>query len=205
MRLPIVTLHQPWAHAIVARQKHIETRSWPAPATILGERIGIHAAARKPDVDGQRIGDLEVVRCSVTSAAGERSYFGVWNWATQAPGDGIGSLDDPVELVLGALVATATVSDSLPMTAERSMSGHILVEDEGLWIVEDAHEEDHGQGAIEVLQQGWRIDYERPYGHYEAGRFGWVLTDVKPCVPIPLKGMQGIWYADVDPINLEDR
>lgn len=39
-----VSLWQPWASLIAVGLKHVETRSWPAPKTILGQRIGIHAA-----------------------------------------------------------------------------------------------------------------------------------------------------------------
>lgn len=39
-----VSLWQPWASLIAAEIKTVETRSWPAPSTIIGVRIGIHAA-----------------------------------------------------------------------------------------------------------------------------------------------------------------
>ena len=39
-----VSLWQPWASLIAVGIKSVETRSWPAPATILGCRIAIHAA-----------------------------------------------------------------------------------------------------------------------------------------------------------------
>lgn len=39
-----VSLWQPWASLIAAGLKTVETRSWPAPTTILGSRIAIHAA-----------------------------------------------------------------------------------------------------------------------------------------------------------------
>ena len=38
-----ITLWQPWASLISAGVKRIETRSWSAPAALLGERIAIHA------------------------------------------------------------------------------------------------------------------------------------------------------------------
>lgn len=44
-----LTLWQPWASLIAVGAKRHETRSWPAPATILGERIAIHAAVRPVD------------------------------------------------------------------------------------------------------------------------------------------------------------
>ena len=41
-----ITLHQPWASRIALGIKTVETRSWPAPARLLGRRIAVHAAKR---------------------------------------------------------------------------------------------------------------------------------------------------------------
>ena len=38
-----VTLHLPWATLIALGVKSVETRSWPAPARLLGQVIAIHA------------------------------------------------------------------------------------------------------------------------------------------------------------------
>ena len=38
-----LTLHQPWASLVAVGAKHIETRSWPCPKSVIGERIAIHA------------------------------------------------------------------------------------------------------------------------------------------------------------------
>lgn len=38
-----LSLWQPWATLILREAKRIETRSWPAPARIIGEQIAIHA------------------------------------------------------------------------------------------------------------------------------------------------------------------
>ena len=40
---PAITLHQPWASLVAHGIKNIETRSWPPPQGIIGERIAIHA------------------------------------------------------------------------------------------------------------------------------------------------------------------
>ena len=44
-----LTLWQPWA-SLVEGCKPFEFRSWRAPRHIIGERIVIHAGARKPDM-----------------------------------------------------------------------------------------------------------------------------------------------------------
>ena len=41
-----ITLHQPWASLIALGLKTVETRSWPAPARLVGQRIAVHAAKR---------------------------------------------------------------------------------------------------------------------------------------------------------------
>lgn len=42
-----LTIWQPWASLIMAGVKPYEFRSWPAPAFMQGQRIVIHAGARK--------------------------------------------------------------------------------------------------------------------------------------------------------------
>jgi len=44
-----LTLWRPWASLVVAECKPYEFRGWRAPARIIGERIVVHASARKPD------------------------------------------------------------------------------------------------------------------------------------------------------------
>lgn len=38
-----LTLHQPWAWAIIHGPKRIENRTWAPPASLIGQRIAIHA------------------------------------------------------------------------------------------------------------------------------------------------------------------
>lgn len=39
-----ITLTEPWATLVAIGAKHIETRSWPAPASAIGQPLAIHAA-----------------------------------------------------------------------------------------------------------------------------------------------------------------
>ena len=41
--------HQPWASLIACGLKTIQTRDWPPPMAVVGERIAIHAGKRPPD------------------------------------------------------------------------------------------------------------------------------------------------------------
>lgn len=47
MKVPTITVWQPWASLIAASAKPYEWRGWPAPARFVGHRIAIHAGARK--------------------------------------------------------------------------------------------------------------------------------------------------------------
>lgn len=52
--LPAISLWQPWASFIAIGMKPYETRHWPAPSRIIGQRIAIHAGKRRPDKDDMR-------------------------------------------------------------------------------------------------------------------------------------------------------
>lgn len=50
--LPAISLWQPWASAATfPHLKGHETRHWPAPARLIGQRFAIHAAKRAPPVN----------------------------------------------------------------------------------------------------------------------------------------------------------
>ena len=46
-----ITIWQPWASLIAHGWKRYEFRSWKAPDRLIGERIAIHAAMRKPSLE----------------------------------------------------------------------------------------------------------------------------------------------------------
>jgi activating signal cointegrator 1 len=43
-----LTLTEPWATLMALREKHIETRSWKLPSSIIGQEVAIHAAKGFP-------------------------------------------------------------------------------------------------------------------------------------------------------------
>lgn len=51
-----LTIWQPWASLIIAGAKPYEFRGWRAPRSLIGQRIVIHAAAKK--VDREEVCDL---------------------------------------------------------------------------------------------------------------------------------------------------
>lgn len=56
-----LTIWQPWASLIVAGAKPYEFRGWRFPSSMIGQRVGIHAAARpmKPGEIGAIVADLQ--------------------------------------------------------------------------------------------------------------------------------------------------
>lgn len=54
-----VSLWQPWASLIACGAKTVETRHWPAPASIVGERIAVHAAKRSSELHMLRAPDFD--------------------------------------------------------------------------------------------------------------------------------------------------
>lgn len=70
-----ISLWQPWASLIAAGVKTIETRSWAPPASLIGQRIAIHAAKRRVssadvvfnELVAEELG-LSSVMCSSTTA-----------------------------------------------------------------------------------------------------------------------------------------
>lgn len=46
-----LSLWQPWATLVALGAKQVETRAWPVPPSILGERIAIHASQTTKHLD----------------------------------------------------------------------------------------------------------------------------------------------------------
>lgn len=81
-----LSLWQPWASLIAVGAKRVETRAWPAPDWLIGQRIAIHAAKR----------DTELWTCV-------RDPFKQY-------------LPEPDSLPLGYVIATARLSRCTVMT-----------------------------------------------------------------------------------------
>ena len=73
-----ITLHQPWAGLISDSRKLIETRCWPAPTSLVGQRIATHAGrtvdrgyARAFGYDSATIPSGCVVCCATLLGVGQ--------------------------------------------------------------------------------------------------------------------------------------
>ena len=97
-----ITLHQPWASLIALGIKTVETRSWPAPARLVGQRIAVHAGKRLVRQPGGAI---------------ERELRARWgeNWRVITP--------------TGAVVATAVLAGMARVAHIDPSSGHAVHDD----------------------------------------------------------------------------
>lgn len=116
MRLPAITVWQPWASLIAIGAKPYEFRGWVPPKTYIGQRIAIHAGARKPKID--EIADL-ILRLKGKEA-----------WTTALKSDALAWLEkmhtNPVRLVRSAIVCTAILdAPKSALHIVKEFGGHI--------------------------------------------------------------------------------
>lgn len=79
-----LTLHAGWAWAICHLGKRIENRPWKIPASMIGERIAIHAGANIGARKGSTAAMETIQR--IEQAARAAGYTGdVWAASTEAP------------------------------------------------------------------------------------------------------------------------
>lgn len=88
-------LWQPWASLVAVGAKKVETRHWPAPAYLIGQRVAIHATKTKREL------------WIVGTQPFHRRLRDARDAGTLVFIDG--------ELPLGAIVATAVVDATVPM------------------------------------------------------------------------------------------
>lgn len=102
-------LWQPWATLVANQRKRIETRSWPAPRYVLGERVAIHATkgGLRTNQELELLATPEFFACLWSEVPNKR-------FADVTP--------NAISWVLprGAIVATAVVDRCLPIDAERA-------------------------------------------------------------------------------------
>ena len=212
--MKVLSLWQPWCSLCVEIDpktgqpyKTIETRGWQSPKSLIGQRIALHAAKRRPP-GGLGVGPWWV--------GVEPIYRGFPALFTR-------DRDGCIPLPLGAIVATCTLEDVVPMTnlgeetaARRIEIGTMGGEPNLMLCAPDPTWHDLAVNEAVDLAGGLPPDdpesdpesgvdfdasdyYERdvtdqlPYGLFESGRYAWLLADVVPVdPPVPFKGGQGL-------------
>lgn len=190
-----LTVRQPWASLIAAGVKTIETRSW---STRYRGPLAIHAGMATADF-------AENLR--LWAALGE-----AWDRPS------IGAFNHVETHALGAVVATCTLADVVPIVDAPGMAGHPRVRISG-----------RPGGGAHVLRppdgSAANVTDQLPLGDFTPGRYAFLLTDIKPttercpgcwggsaapiggcplcggpkrrdrtiCEPVPAKGRRGLW------------
>lgn len=176
LSIKVLSLHQPYASMIARGVKTIETRSWAAPVSLIGQRVAIHAAAKRPAKHGG-LGDYRFDRYDDEwyMRPREQRFLNSWGY-----------------LPLGKIVATALLVECLPMVASITIGEHTKVERvlqlgpsvDRLPII------DRWVGGGEVERY---VTDQLPYGDFQIGRWAWMLDDVQALDnPVSFKGGQGL-------------
>ncbi len=198
-----IVVYQPHAALTALGIKTIETRPAPPngpmrPAGIRGlpglavepgERIAIVAGASKPKPN-----DIRPMLDLWMASTGE-SWFKAM---VRIGGDSF----DSGALPRGAVVCTVTVPDALRITAPgvRRRGDHAI-------LANVPHEGDlpHQRGGLWAIgitpafpRNPNHLPAQLPLGDFTVGRWGWLLTDVELCDPIPCKGKQGVFRLPDD-------
>lgn len=162
--MKVLTIWQPWASLVVIGAKPYEFRSWPAPRSIIGHQIGIHAAAR-PMV----LNELKLMQRSLLAGPPESAFVCLKSevalplieeqiheltyHSKTAKGHGT--------LPWGCVIGAATIGEP--------RNGMDIAAEFGLETVNDSDRHEHAN-------------------------FGWPMLDVQKWEdPVPMRGLQGLW------------
>ena len=83
--MPCISLWQPYASLIACGAKPFETRHWAAPARFIGQRVAIHAAARKPSRDTRWTGSTMTWRMRLKRPRSLAPAHSVWRSRLHRP------------------------------------------------------------------------------------------------------------------------
>jgi activating signal cointegrator 1 len=177
-----LSLWQPWASLVALGVKTLETRSW---STSHRGPLAIHAAAAVPDhAFGQcqrhrrwTVGDFTIERDNPRGTARAYLMRGPIAW--------------PYRLPLGAIVATCTLVDVVPVVGADGCTNatkHLCIVNQSM-LLHSPLNEPWPDGETEHI-----VSDQLPYGDFTPDRFAWLLADIKPFAePIPARGRQGLW------------
>lgn len=163
--------------------KTIETRSWPAPKGLIGQRIAIHAAKRPiPGVSNFTDDESDHLWYDA---------FGMWS-ETPDPATSRNLVTEPWPL--GAVVGSAVLADCVPMVEQLPST----LDDTPCLVVGSWTD------RLLLFRRGERepvdVSDQRPFGLFEPGRWAWLLTDAAPTTD-RCPACWGRGYHDVGPFN----
>lgn len=154
-----LTVYQPWASLIAAGAKPFEWRGWEAPRRVIGQRIAIHASARK--VQRGEIADLLIALRSKadisTSLITETAIPLLERWHT-APG----------MLPLSSILCTAVLGQPITAITYAARHGAVAVDSD----------------RIDHTKWGWPLtDIEQiePFAPAKGMQGFWTWEGTRPC------------------------
>jgi hypothetical protein len=200
-----LTIRQPWASLVATGVKTIETRSWSTkyrgPLAIHAGKVGA-AFQMHPEWDAWE---------ALAEFWGETDGEGLWHECAAGEGYQEGYRTPP----FGAVIATCELVDVLPISLIDHDAGRTEDRVVDMPLFRGLHLRRDREDVV--------IEDQRPYGDFAAGRFAWMLADIKPttqrcplcwgagswpyftrqvcplcCVkkvtePVPARGRQGLW------------
>lgn len=207
-----ITVRQPWASLIAAGVKTIETR--PRPTSYRG-RIAIHAGQVWPK-QGTVLGDWQVdwgldpshrATISGTPHMGDGCGYLLVHYA-----DGVIGAPAALPLYLGAVVASAVLTDCVPVVADTTRWEEGTTVSVGPGNLKLGTRMATGAGVMRC------IDDQLPFGDFSPGRWALLLDDIAPttdrcpwcwgefiwpeecelcgragvCDPVPARGQQAV-------------
>lgn len=187
-----LTIRQPWATLVALGVKQIETRSWRAPASLIGQHFAIHAGTSLAGMDaldgdcegmteaGWRYGYIGSYQASYCYRSSDEGHRGETWMVKDDASDPAPDYDGP--LPLGAIVATARLVDCVPITAP----GHLPLDPPDGWASHvsinpvTGHLRGYWTGHTQPLWAVEDLSDQLPYGDFTPRRWAWLLDDVKP-------------------------
>ena len=182
-----ITLHQPWASLVALGVKTIETRSWP---TKYRGPLAIHAGKGRPLMPN-RLGVFGVGHHRIRYADHVDEGYTLARTDGRADEHGI-TVNPTWQLPLGAVVATCTLVDVVPIVADRLNEQTHVSHGVGGWSRRgDLYLDTYTAGRGTTTKV---VSNQYPYGDFSPGRYAWLLDQIEPLAePVPAKGRQGLW------------
>jgi hypothetical protein len=171
-----ISLWQPWATAVALEAKRFETRSWPAPQSVVGQRIAIHAAKRW---------------------TADQDYLSSYRFWCGALGIHVGETRTRLKgaLPFGAIVAVATISEC--RTTDSMTVGELFVErlPEGEPPGSPYGWDEYSMGDFSIGRFAWRLEdvvrLETPVAGVGHQGFFDLPADVADAVMAQVKAISG--------------
>lgn len=171
-----ISLWQPWASLIACGAKPFETRHWAPPRALIGQPIAIHAAKRV---------DRDAAAFATDLMYGQHQPGGF-------------ALADKLSATM-----RGTPDDLMGIFGRATMPAGCIVCIVRLEAAFQLGERDDGASlpaakivrrlAARPMLEWVNVVYD-DFGDYTAGRWAWLLSDVKPLrPPTPIKGAQGFF------------